>query len=152
MLCRYARTLARDAWRRAESKTWTHYGSVGSGRHAAGRQVGAGLGRTARCRVDPAKSQTSFFVLEQIERQVPDVFSEARTNNIELKPMEERNECLTNGLSAVYPQDRNNYLFLAADKCTDAYLSLYTFFMQRMSGNQTSSPKRILFLSKNKAD
>ena len=52
--------------------------------------------------------------------------------------MQEENGCLTKGLSAVYPKGRNNYFFLDADKCTDAYLLLYTFFIQRMSRKQTS--------------
>ena len=38
--------------------------------------------------------------------------------------MEERNERLTRGLSAVYQRDGKRSLFLAADQWTDAFLSL----------------------------
>ena len=48
--------------------------------------------------------------------------------------MGERNQRLTRGLSAVYQRDRERFSFLAADQCTDAFLSLYTLFMQGMSG------------------
>ena len=44
-----------------ESKTRTHYGPVGSGRRTAGRRGGAGLGRTGRRRVDPARRQPSLL-------------------------------------------------------------------------------------------
>ena len=45
------------------------------------------------------------------------------------KPMEEQNPQLTRGLSAAdnrftYPRDETRSSFLAADQCTDAYLSL----------------------------
>ena len=43
------------------SKTRTHYGPVGSGRRTAGRRGGAGLGRTGRRRVDPARRETSLL-------------------------------------------------------------------------------------------
>ena len=43
---------------------------------------------------------------------------------------------LTTVSSAVYQRDEKRSLFLAADQCTDAYLSLKTLFMQCMSGNQ----------------
>ena len=44
-----------------ESKTQTHHGPVGSGRRTAGRQGGAGLGRTGRRWVDPARRQPSLL-------------------------------------------------------------------------------------------
>ena len=44
-----------------ESKTRTHHGPVGSGRRTAGRRGGAGLGRTGRRWVDPARRQPSLL-------------------------------------------------------------------------------------------
>ena len=44
-----------------DSKTRTHYEPVGSGRRTAGRRGGAGLGRTGRSWVDPARRQHSFL-------------------------------------------------------------------------------------------
>ena len=43
-----------------ESKTRTHHGPVGSGRRTAGRRGGAGLGRTGRRWVDPARRQPAL--------------------------------------------------------------------------------------------
>ena len=45
-----------------EPKTRTHYRPVGSGRRTAERRVGAGLGRTGRRRVDPARRQPSLLL------------------------------------------------------------------------------------------
>ena len=44
-----------------DSKTRTHHGPVGSGRRPAGRRGWAGLGRTGRCWVDPARRQPSLL-------------------------------------------------------------------------------------------
>ena len=44
-----------------EPKTRTHHGPVGSGRRTAGRRGGAGLGRTGRRWVDPARRQPSLL-------------------------------------------------------------------------------------------
>ena len=52
------------------------------------------------------------------------VSSEARTKEILCKPMEEQSPRLTAGLSPVYQRDEKRSSFLAADQCTDAYLSL----------------------------
>ena len=46
----------------------------------------------------------------------------------------EQNPRLTRGSSAVYQRDKKRSSFLAADQFPDAYFSLYTFFMQGMSG------------------
>ena len=76
-----------DPWRRhgrpwrcsRGSKTRTHYGPVGSRRRTAGRRGGAGLGRTGRRWVDPAKKQPLPFATQQNENTVLNVSSEART-------------------------------------------------------------------------
>ena len=44
------------------SKTRTHHGPVGSGRRTAGRRGWAGLGRTGRRWVDPARRQPSLLL------------------------------------------------------------------------------------------
>ena len=49
--------------------------------------------------------------------------------------MEEHNEWLTSGLSAVYQPDEKRSLFLAASQWTDAFLSLEILFMPGMSWN-----------------
>ena len=58
------RRISRHSWEThlpVESKTRTHYGPVGSTRRTAGRQGGAGLGRTGRRWVDPARRQPSLL-------------------------------------------------------------------------------------------
>ena len=58
--------------------------------------------------------------------------------------MEERNQRLTRGFSAVDQRDEKRSSFLAAYQCTDANLSLETFFMQGMSGkffHESLNPK-----------
>ena len=52
------------------------------------------------------------------------VAPEARTSEILFKPMGEQNPRLTTGSSPVYHRDEKRSFFLAADQCTDAYLSL----------------------------
>ena len=64
---------------------------------------------------------------------VLNVSSEARTNEILVKPMEEHSKRPTSGLSAVDPRDSGRSSFLAAEQWTYAYLSLQTLFMQGMS-------------------
>ena len=90
----------------------------------AGRRGWAGLVRTGRRRVDPARRLPSFFSLQRIADTGPDIFSRARTNEILFKPLEEQNQRLTTSLSAVYQRDDKRALFLAAEQWNDAFLSL----------------------------
>ena len=73
--------------------------------------------------VSPRKRPT-LLLSRASKTTVLNVSSETRTTETVWKPMEGHNERLTTGLSAVYPWDQGRSSFLAADQCTDAYLSL----------------------------
>ena len=74
------------------------------------------------CRV--AEKPTVSLALQGIVDNCPEQLLEKRTKEISLKPMEEPNPRLTRRSSAVYHWGHERSSFLAADQCTDAYLSL----------------------------
>ena len=107
-----------------------HCGAVG--------QDGTPTGRLAQETPIPLAPRAS-------KTTVLDVYSDARTNEILCKTVEEHNDRLTNVLSAAYPWDDGRSSFLAADQCTDAYLFVFGhFFMQGISGNLTEEHKERL--------
>ena len=103
----------------------------GSGRHSAGRT--AGRGDAGQNKVPTFRwpwKPTAPLALQRTVKTVLNVSSQARTRGKKFKPVEERNQPLTRGLSAVYHQDRKRSTLQAVDQCTDAFLSLCKpFFM-----------------------
>ena len=124
--------LHREYWRRylgasnifVESKTRTYHGRLAAGRQTAGRPGRAGPGRTGRRRVGSPRRQPTLLSSRASKTIVLNDSSEARTTEFICKSTEEQNRRLTTGSSAVYHWDRERSSFLAADQCTDAYLSL----------------------------
>ena len=99
--------------------------SGGSGRAAHGRAAGrGGLGRMGRRSVCSHRTQPSLVLSWASKTIVLNNSSEARAREILCKPSGEQNVRLTSGLRPVYRRDEKRSLFLAADQCTDAYLSL----------------------------
>ena len=87
-----------------ESKTRTHYGPVGSGRRMAGRRGGAGLGRTGRRRVDPARRQPSLLPSSESKTMSWTFLRKNEQTKSHVNRMREQNHRLPTGLSAVYPR------------------------------------------------
>ena len=80
-----------------ESKTLTNHGRVGAGRRAAGRRGGAGPGRMGRRRVASPGKQPFPLASRLSKATVLNDSSEARTNEIQCKPMAEYDNHLTRG-------------------------------------------------------
>ena len=106
----------------------------GSGRSAR-RSGRAGSGKIGCQQNYSPRKQKSIVPSKPSKKRRFNVSPEARTSEILCKPTEEQNQRLTTGLSAVYHRDEKRALFLAAEQRNDAFLSMYTFFMQGMSGN-----------------
>ena len=82
-------------------------GRSGRGGAWRGGEGGRGwVGRDAVGSIRPGDNTTLPLPLQRIEETVLEVSSEARNNKVLCKPMEERNQRLTRGLSAVYQRDR----------------------------------------------
>ena len=102
-----------------------------SGHTTGGSGRGARLGGEA----GPGRDADEQFDPQTSKKRLLNVYPEARTSEILLKPMGRYNERLTTGLFAVSWRDEERSLVPAADQRTDAILSLKTFFMHGMSGN-----------------
>ena len=85
-----------------ESKTRTHHGPVGSGRRTARRRGGAGLSRTGRRWVDPARGQPSLLPSSESRTLSWTSLRKHEQSNSYLKPTEGQNPRLTSGWPAVY--------------------------------------------------
>ena len=98
-----------------------------------------GLGRGSACRDGGAdraeqdrrptgrfaEEKTKFLAAQSIENECYELlFGSNKQTQILYKSMEEQSPRLTRGLFAVYLRDEGHSSFLAADQCTDAYLSL----------------------------
>ena len=105
-----------------ESKTRTYHGRDGT--EAA--HGGAMRGRAAQDADGTFSPRRKKFLFpsRRWKNNILGASLEARTIEILRKPMEEQNPRLATGSSAVYHQDRERSSFLAADQCTDAYVSL----------------------------
>ena len=105
-----------------ESKTRTHHGRVGSGGAGQAGWDADVFFRTRHNRMPYRASETTVL----------NNYSEARTSDFLCKPnagtKSPVDDRFTSGLRPVYHQDEKRSLFLAADQCTDAYLSLYKPF------------------------
>ena len=130
-------------------------GRAGPGRAGSGRlgRSEAGWGGARRggargewgkaARNGSARRQPFISTSRTTKTTVLDVFSKARTKEILFKPNSGTRppvgERLTSGWRAIYYRDDGRSSFLAADWWTDAFLSLWTLFMQGVSGNSTNS-------------
>ena len=102
-----------------------------AGRRTAGRRGGTGRGRTGHRQVGSPRRRPTLWPSRASKTLVLNDSSQARTNEIPCKPVEEKNVRLTTGSSAVYPWDHDRSSFLAADQFAVAYLSLYVFARAR---------------------
>ena len=96
----------------------------GSGRRGARRGGGAQRGRAEQNADGSGGPEASRLSSPPGYRgQLSGTSLQARTSEILRKPMKEQNPRLTRGWPAVFQRDVKRSSFLAADQCTDAYLS-----------------------------